>query len=117
MHPHCHARASFGIKGKARDQRRLLSLLACSGTIFAIKRDIEHAHTELGRHLRLQMQAFLHAFRRSAVMITHGQVLDTHLWVVQNFAWVQHGSQSAYSRWATPACSSVSSFNVLSMRS
>jgi len=71
----------------------VLGLLAHGRAVFTVQRDIEHAGTELGHHLGLQLQAFAHALFHAAVMVAHRQQCGCGLGAEQNVSGVGSGNR------------------------
>src|SRR5690606_27479948 len=73
------------------DESSVLKLMADSSAVFAIERDVEQTHTCFRCHVGLQLQAFLHALRRTAVVVTDRNRRKRGLRPLQNFARMLHG--------------------------
>ena len=73
MHTGCNAQAGCGAARQSSHQRGMFGLAAHGSPVFAIQGDVKHAGTKLLCHLRLQLQAFLHAGRRTTVVVAHRQ--------------------------------------------
>jgi len=91
----------------------VLGLGTHGSAVFAIERDVKNARTEFVIQLTLQREAFAHPRLDTAVMVANRQETGLRLGAKKYVARMCHEN---YSKWATPACSSCSSFSVLLMQ-
>ena len=121
-----HAGLGLGREGQRGNQRRVLGLAAHGGAVFTVERDVKHASAELLAHFGLQLQAFAHAHFHAAVVVAHREHAGGGLRPQQHITrvghtlvagWLSKQGPRAQTKWATPACSSVSSLSVLLMHS